>query len=723
MKILSTLFLFLPLYLLAQYKVTSSENQSTGKVVEYHLYVKDTTVSFAGKTRKALAINGSIPAPTLYFTEGDSAVIHVHNFLNKSTSVHWHGILLPNEQDGVPYVTTAPIKKQTTHTFRFAITHAGTYWYHSHTELQEQAGLYGAIVIYPKDYQPTIKEKVLVLSDWTNERPKEVLRSLKRETDWYAIQKNSVQSWGEATLKGFFVDKLKQEWRRMLPMDIADVYYHHFLANGKTAVAFEQLKAGDKIKLRIINGSASSYFYLDYAGGDIEVVAADGIEVVPVTTSQLLIATAETYDVILTIPQDMQYELQITAQDISGSASVWLGTGMKMPAENLPPLEYFAMMRNMNHMHHEKVPSHKMPQEEMKQDSTTHSSMNHEKHALQQKGMNMGRHNMDRNKEKGWDYDQLKALQPTTLPEDRPWREVELYATGNMNRYVWSFNNKPLSRETKIPIKKGENVRFIIHNNTMMSHPLHLHGHFFRLVNEQGAYSPWKHTFNITPMQTRVIEFKANEEKDWFFHCHVLYHMMSGMARVISYEDSPTNTQVPNRKKALRQLKKKDRRWYFMGETALHSQANYGAVQLSNVYNAFDFEWRFNWQLDYETEFHYSRFLDNKQFLKVVVGGDIRLREGGENNTKDNRQVAHIGLQYTLPFFIEAEARVDHTGRFRFQLSREDIALGDRLRFNWMVNTDWEYLLGLKFIVSKHVAISTNYDSDFGWGAGLTFTY
>lgn len=310
MKLLTTLFLFFPLCLWAQYTITSSENQTTGKVVEYHLYVKDTTVSFAGKTRKALAINGSIPAPTLYFTEGDSAVIHVHNFLHKSTSVHWHGILLPNEQDGVPYVTTAPIKKQTTHTFRFAITHAGTYWYHSHTELQEQAGLYGAIVIYPKDYQPTIREEVVVLSDWTNERPKEVLRSLKRETDWYAIQKNSVQSWGEATLKGYFVDKLKQEWRRMLPMDIADVYYHHFLANGKTAVAFEQLKAGDKIKLRIINGSASSYFYLDYAGGAIEVVAADGIGVVPVTTSQLLIATAGTYDVILTVPENMQYDIQ-----------------------------------------------------------------------------------------------------------------------------------------------------------------------------------------------------------------------------------------------------------------------------------------------------------------------------------------------------------------------------------------------------------------------------
>ncbi len=736
MKLLFWFFVLCPLLLAAQYDVTTDKEVTTGQVVEYHLYVKDTILNNRGKKRRALAINGSIPAPTLFFTEGDTAIIHVHNLLRHSTSTHWHGLLLPNEQDGVPYLTTAPIKGGTTHTFRFPITHSGTYWYHSHTALQEQAGLYGSIVIQPRNYQPSMREEVVLLSDWTNERPSEVMRSLKRETDWYAIKKGSVQSWGEATLKGYFVDKLKQEWRRMPPMDIADVYYHHFFANGKDTLSFPQLKAGEQIKLRVINGSASSYFYLHYSGGDIQVVAADGIDVVPVSTKRLLIATAETYDIIVTVPDNHQYELQATVQDISGSASVWLGSGLKMPADNLPPIQYFEMMRNMNRMRHGKMKN--MDHGEMNHEDKMHNDpakmskdssrmvMPKQDHSAMAKGeshqaMEMG--TMASKMEATWSYDQLRALTNTTFPQDRPVREIKLTATGNMNRYVWTFNNKPLFRETKITIKKGENVRFVINNQTMMSHPLHLHGHFFRLLNQHGTHSPLKHTFNLQPMETQTIEFEADEEKDWFFHCHVLYHMSTGMARVVSYADSPVNTQVPDRTFALRQLKKKNWRWYFMGSTALHSQANYGEVALSNIYNAFDFEWRINWNLDYETEFHYSRFLDNKQFLRLVLGADIRLREGGEANTKDNRQVAHIGLQYTLPLFIEAELRLDHTGRVRFQLSREDIALGDRLRFNWMVNTDWEYLLGLQFIISKNVAISTNYDSDFGWGAGVTFTY
>lgn len=691
--------------------VTSHTNKQTtyiGKAVEYNLHVKDTVVNFTGKDKKALAINGSIPAPTLYFQVGDTAIIHVHNHLrNQQTSTHWHGLLLPNEQDGVPYLTTAPIEPKTTHTFKFPITHSGTYWYHSHTMFQEQSGLYGSIVVYPKEGKENIKEQVLVLSDWTDEKPKEVMRSLKRETDWYAIKKKSVQSWGEAVSKGGFGAKVKQSWNRMPPMDIADVYYHKFLVNGATNVNISDLKAGEKIKLRVINGSASSYFYLNFAGGEMEIVEADGVRVMPVKVNEILMATAETYDIILTIPADMKYEFQITAQDISGKSSVWLGDGMEMNAIEKPKLDYINMMKEMKHANMDMD----MPMD------MQHSDMNMDH------GMKMEESAEQSMKPKDWTYDQLMSNTPTTLPEDRKWREVNLNVTGNMNRYVWSFNDKPLSKEDKIIIKKGENVRFVLQNKTMMNHPLHLHGHFFRLVNQHGDYSPLKHTFNIEPMETRIIEFEANEEKDWFFHCHILYHMMSGMARVISYDDSLTNEQVPNRKMAMKHLKTEDKHWYFMGETAIHSQANYGSFSLFNNNYSIDGEWRVNWKGDYETETHFVRYFGRKQFLKAVLGSDIRLREGGLENSKDNRQVFHVGMQYTLPFFVESELRLDHTGKVRFQLNREDIALTRRMRFNWMVNTDKEYLLGLKYIVTKHIALSANYDSDFGLGGGITLTY
>ena len=723
MKLILYIFLLLPLDILAQTDEPQSKssyreapNTYVGKTVEYNLHVKDTIVNFTGKNRKALAINGSIPAPTLYFQVGDTAIIHVHNHLQKQqTSTHWHGLLLPNEQDGVPYLTTAPIEPSTTHTFKFPITHSGTYWYHSHTMFQEQSGLYGSIVIYPNEGTENIKEQVLILSDWTDENPKEVMRSLKRETDWYAIKKKSVQSWGEAISKSGFGAKVKQSWNRMPPMDIADVYYHKFLVNGTDNFNIPDLKAGEKIKLRIINGSASSYFYLSFAGGEMEIVEADGVPVMPVKVNEILIATAETFDLILTIPENMKYEFQITAQDISGKSSVWLGDGMEMKAKEKPKFDYIQMMKEMKHMDMNKMD---MQHSDMKMGE----GMQMDKNMKQEHSM--GKMKMEQPMEyKDWTYDNLMSKTPTTLPKDLDWREVHLNVTGNMNRYVWSFNDKTLSQEDKIFIKKGENVSFILHNKTMMNHPLHLHGHFFRLLNQHGEHSPLKHTFNIKPMETRTIEFEANEEKDWFFHCHILYHMMSGMSRVVSYEDSPPNEQVPNRKMAMKHLKKEDRHWYFMGETAIHSQANYGAVSLFNNNYSIDGEWRVNWKGDYETETHFVRYFGKKQFLKAVLGSDIRLREGGAENTKDNRQVFHIGLQYTLPFFVESELRLDHSGKVRFQLSREDVALTNRMRFNWMVNTDKEYLLGLKYIVAKNIAISGNYDSDFGIGGGITLTY
>lgn len=251
------------------------------KTVRYDLYVNDTTVNYSGKTRKAIAINGSIPAPTLTFTEGDTAEIYVHNLMNVETSIHWHGVFLPNRFDGVPYLTQMPIKPKSTFIYKFPVIQNGTYWYHSHTELQEQSGMYGAL-IFNKVNEPKIPAIPVVLSDWTDMNPKEVDRSLHNATDWFAIKKGTTQSYAEAIQKGFFKTKFNNEWKRMNAMDVSDVYYEKFLTNGKPESVQPQFKAGDKVKLRIVDGGASTYFWLTWSGGKITVVGNDGNDVEPV---------------------------------------------------------------------------------------------------------------------------------------------------------------------------------------------------------------------------------------------------------------------------------------------------------------------------------------------------------------------------------------------------------------------------------------------------------
>ncbi|WP_291725945.1 multicopper oxidase domain-containing protein, partial [Bernardetia sp.] len=349
------LLLFCSQKILAQHHHNHQSHSSQkvkNKTVVYHLHVSDTIMEIAGKKAKMLTTNGQIPAPTLYFTEGDTAIIYVQNNTKGTTSFHWHGLILPNKEDGVPLLTTKLIKAGETHVFKFPIIQNGTYWYHSHTMFQEQKGLYGGISIAPKEPIQT-KEKVIVLSDFTDQNPNNVLRLLKRHTDWYAIQRNAIQSYGKAITTGNLGAKLWMEWKRMPDMDLADVYYDAFLANGKVKEEITDLKAGETIRLRIINGSASSHFWLHFAGGKMKIVAADGIEVEPVEVDKLLIATAETYDIEVSIPKNKEntkYEFRATSWDRYKHTSVWLGDGKEQAAEDLPPVDYFGLVNEMKDM-------------------------------------------------------------------------------------------------------------------------------------------------------------------------------------------------------------------------------------------------------------------------------------------------------------------------------------------------------------------------------------
>ncbi|MGM1057569.1 MAG: multicopper oxidase domain-containing protein, partial [Bacteroidota bacterium] len=307
------------------YKEKSIEgNIDNLPVREYTLEINKETVNKAGKDVMGMTINGGIPGPILEFIEGEYAVIYVKNNMDVETSIHWHGMILPNFYDGVPYLSTPPIEPGKTLKYEFAIKQNGTYWYHSHTMLQEQSGIFGSIVIQPKektlDYD---KELVLVLSDWTNEKPMDVLRFLKRGTEWYNIKKGTATPLNQVIARGAFGAQIDFWRQRMEGADIADIYYPAFLINGQEMVEYPDFKPGEKIRLRIIDGAASTSFWMTFGGETPTLVSADGLDVVPVKKNKTFIGVAETYDFIVTIPQNGKMEFRITAQDGSGTASAF----------------------------------------------------------------------------------------------------------------------------------------------------------------------------------------------------------------------------------------------------------------------------------------------------------------------------------------------------------------------------------------------------------------
>ena len=725
------------------------------KVVRYDLYVKDTIVNFTGKEKRAIAVNGQIPMPTLTFTEGDIAEIHVHNQLKEGTSMHWHGLYLPNKEDGVPYLTQMPIEPNTTHVYRFPIIQNGTHWYHSHSGLQEQIGMYGSMILKKREDDPSFRKGIddlptvpLILSEWTDYNPDNVHRMLHTASDWFAIKKGTTQSYAEAIREGHFKTKITNEWKRMLAMDVSDIYYDKFLINGTSENQLSQFKAGDKVRLQISNGGASSYFWLTYAGGKITVVANDGNDVEPVEVDRLIIGVSETYDVIVTIPaENTSYEFLATPEDRTKSASIYIGSGIKQLISPLPKLKYFEGMKMMNDMMdmqgNMKDIGMDMSLQQMDMNTVMYPEITDEKNTMKMDKMQeMDMENMDHSTHGSGNtdivtlnYAMLKSPVKTSLPPDAPVRELRFELTGNMSRFVWSLDNKVLSETDKILIKKGENVRITLFNNSMMRHPMHLHGHDFRVINGQGDYAPLKNVIDVMPMETNIIEFNANLEGDWFFHCHILYHMMSGMNRVFSTENQAPNPLLPDKEWAYKKLQRESNQLHFMAQNDFATNGNDGMAMLQNARWSFGTEWRlgYNDMHGYEVETHIGRYIGRMQWLMPFVGFDWRYRELGQNdvetnlfgqrNTKDNRTQFSIGVAYTLPMLLILQTEVYHDGNVRIQLRREDIPVSKRIRAAFMVNTDREYMVGLNYIAGKNFGFRTHYDSDMGFGVGLTLNY
>lgn len=662
------------LFLAAVFSALLSVAPARAGVAEYNFDIEYKTVSPAGEPVRTMVVDGGIPGPTIEAKLGDTLRVTFNNKLDVETSIHWHGVLLPADQDGVPHLNTRPIAPGTSFTFEFPVRVAGTYWYHSHTGLQEQRGVYGSIVFHPEtEAVKSDRDYVVVFSDWTNEDPDKVLHNLKRDGDYYALKKGSVQSWDKVIASGgkAISARLDAAWSRMGPMDLSDIGYDAFLTNGEAQTRIGPAKPGERIRLRLINAGASSYFDVEFAGGPMTIVAADGIDVESRAVKRLRMAVAETYDVIVTLPDARAYELRATATDGTGYTVGLLGEGDLVAAPDVPKPDLFIGME--------------MGGMEMEHAGHTAMKMGPLPHMT--------------------DYESLRALEATTFSTERPVREVILNLTGDMERYVWSINNRTLSESERILIRKGEVVRFRLVNKTMMAHPMHLHGHFFRVITSAGAKSPLKHTVNVPPMSTLTIEFLANEERDWFFHCHMLYHMMSGMAAVVSYE------ATSQAEKGVLKSIAEDRNWFAYADIGAQSNKATGRLWARDKRFEVSLDYDYDWKHEYEVEALVERRLS--RWLGIYAGANFEADEDG-----DKDQTGVIGIRYLLPMMIEADLRIDTEGHVRVEVGSE-LQLTSRLTFDWHVDTDEDYELGLEYEISKSVSLTASHGSQYEAGGGI----
>ncbi|MEO4177740.1 copper resistance system multicopper oxidase [Acinetobacter pittii] len=590
---------------------------SLAAIKEYHLNINEQQVNVTGKPLKRITVNGKFTAPLLEFEEGDEAVIHVHNQLkNQDTSLHWHGLLLPGLMDGVPgFNGFKGIAPNGDFVYRFKVKQNGTYWYHAHSKGQEQDGLYGPLVIYPKGkipvaaHEKTDRDYVVMLSDFHNSSSDSIMKNLKKSAEYYQNRRETVSD----VLKQVKTQGLKATWQdrsmwnqmRMLKTDMSDVTGYTFLVNGKTPQQnwTANFKAGDKVRLRFINASAMSFFDVRIPNLKMTVVSADGQPVKPVAIDEFRIGTAETYDVIVE-PTQSNYQIEAESIDRSGFAIGTLhnentqavgpiqmpqprpralltmedmgmshGNGasdehaghqmnMQHDMSAMPEMKkeanhanHDSTMMNMDHdMKNNSSREHDHSMMQMKHDMSAMPEMKHDMQAMSASEHDHAMMNMNHempaqseNKPKkdepvyGWanastpadmralQYSDLQSLTPQ--PDTRaPERELVIRLGGNMERYIWTINGKKFSEAEPLQVKYGERIRLKFVNDSMMAHPMHLHGMFMQLENGQQAENlPNKHTLIVPPGKTVTALLTADALGEWAIHCHLLYHMSAGM--------------------------------------------------------------------------------------------------------------------------------------------------------------------------------------------------
>ena len=554
---------------------------------EFDLTIDSMSVDFTGKRRTAMAINGSIPGPLLRWREGDTVTLRVRNRLPHDTSIHWHGILLPANMDGVPGFSFAGIAPDGMYEYRFKVVQSGSYWYHSHSGFQEQLGVYGALIIDPKEPEPFSYDRdyVVFLSDWTDESPARVLAKLKKRSDYYNRGRRTLGDFIDDVADNGWSDTVSERWAwakmNMSPTDLADISgaTYTYLLNGQAPDGnwTGLFQPGERIRLRLINGSAMSYFDFRIPGLKLTVVAADGQNVEPVQVDEVRLAVAETLDVIVE-PDGSQdaYTLFAQSMDRSGFARGTLAVrdGLQATVPKPDPRPELSM-EDMGHGDHS---AHGQAAAPAQSDDphAGHGDMNHG--AMNQSGMNgqMDHAAMGHGTSSGGmqahpasETDNPLVDMQTMMPVPKlddpgiglrdngrrvltyadlrstfadpdgrvPTRTIELHLTGHMERFAWSFDGIPFADAEPIRLKYGERVRFVLVNDTMMHHPIHLHGLWSDLEDEHGNFQVRKHTIDMPPGSKRSYRVTADALGRWAYHCHMLMHMDLGMFREVRVEE------------------------------------------------------------------------------------------------------------------------------------------------------------------------------------------
>src|SRR6516162_9602499 len=544
---------------------------------EFALAIEEVPLTINGRQASATGVNGQVPAPILSWREGDTVSLAVTNRLSEPSSIHWHGVRTPAPMDGVPGLSFRSIMPGETFVYRFLVKQSGTYWYHSHSMFQEQTGLYGAIVIQPRSgyAQAFDRDYVVLLSDWSFEQPETIVSNLKFQSDYYNYGQRTLGTFVEdAQRRGLaetVADRLEWGSMRMSPTDILDVSgaTYTYLLNGQPPGAnwTALFRPGERVRLRFINGSSMSIFDVRIDGLPMTVVQADGNDIVPVTVDAFRISAAETYDVIVQPGPDRAYTIFAQSEDRTGYARGTLAprAGMDAPIPSMDPRPMRTMTdMGMGGMEHGSMSGMNMDPGSMP--GTEHSSRPGMSHGSMP-GMQMDHGRMAAMKASpeakqlqgsvGVDnvamlpterlnragegfppgrrvltYADLRALKPGNDPRP-PSHEITLHLTGNMERFIWGFDGKKFSEAGPIELKRGDRVRFVLINDTMMEHPIHLHGLWSELDNGHGEFRPYKHTINVKPGERLSYLVTADAPGRWAFHCHLLYHMETGMFREV----------------------------------------------------------------------------------------------------------------------------------------------------------------------------------------------
>ena len=542
--------------ILPAYARTGRQRYLSGNPID--LFIGEQEIEIGGRRAAAVAINDTVPGPLLRLREGEEAVLRVTNRLaSETTSIHWHGIILPFRMDGVPGVSFPGIRPGETFTYRFPVRQHGTYWYHSHSAAQEQEGLFGPLIIEPREREPFgfDREYVVMLSDWLWAKPETMLSKLKKDSSYSNYQRRTVGDFITDAKKDGIGAALVDRWAwgkmRMDPTDLADItgYHYSFLMNGFAPASNWTgiFRPGERVRLRFINAAAVTFFDVRIPNLRMTVVAADGNYIKPVIVDEFRIGIAETYDVIVEPDESSAYTIFAESLDRSGFACGTLaqreGMIAALPERRKRAVRTMADMGMVGMGPSSSAPKSDAEMPAMSGMSGDDAAMHGpDKHGPGNSVVAMSPKNRLGEPGIGLDgmpwrvlvYNDLRSLEPQ-YDRRPPEREIELHATGNMQRYMWSFDGKEYTKDMEpIRFNYGERLRFTWVNDTMMEHPLHLHGMWMELDNGQDAHKPRKHTVVLKPGERLSVEITADAPGLWAFHCHVLYHMEVGMFRVVS---------------------------------------------------------------------------------------------------------------------------------------------------------------------------------------------